>query len=513
MCIACVLAVLFAPAAARAVDAEQISPAPIVRVDMFKNGFAVVTQDLDTQAGTADYVIDAVNSPVHGTLWVQADSPVTLKFFEREQKTGLPAPVPDADLLKSLIGTHVSITLLELDKLEGVLRSVSPDLMVIETGEGTQFVRVDEILSLSADKKLAYSTEATEMKPSIRVSLARPGTRQTVRISYLTRGISWAPSYRLDLYEKNKGRLQMTTVVRNELADIDNAEFFLISGFPSIQFKDVISPADAHTTWARFFSSLAGGSYGEPQYPAVQAQMTMNMARSMDFDGGGSSSPDIPTDDYDIHYLPAGRHSLKLNASLVLPLGDEALTYERVVQWHIPDNADIYGTLREPIPKPDESIQDDVWDAVKFDNPFTFPMTTAAIAMYQNNAFLGQAQALWSAPGQEVFTRITKAMNIKVDHAETEVPDHREQVRISGNNYTKSRVKASVQVKNNRKTKQKIIIRRRFSGKLLDAQGKPVITLMPEGATRLNERTQLEWELELDPGKEIKYEYTFDVIF
>lgn len=453
--------------ASAAETAKQVK-APIVRVDMFKNGFAVVTHELAAEAGVAQYIIDGLQNPVHGTLWVQSEEPVTMKFFIRQEIESKQSVMSSRDILDSLIGEWVLIRLMNEEEVDGILRGVTADtqLVILESEDGTLLVKADEIMGLEADRKIKYTEnkETKIAKPSILLTTGAVRRNQKITISYLTRGISWAPSYRLDLSDKNKGRLQMKTVVRNEMMSMDNAEFFLISGFPSIKFKDVSSPANANTSWAEFFASISGGS-GYSGAPMMQQAMSMsNVApRSMDMSGSSYAAPDIPSGDYDIHYLPAGRQSLQLNESLVLPLADEKIAYERVVEWNVVDNMDTYGNYLPPGSGPDGiDLQQDVWDAVKFDNPFAFPMTTASISMYQNNAFLGQSQALWTAPGQEVFTRITKAMNVKVDHTESEIPDMRKDVVISNHTYTKTQVKATVSVKNNRGRKDKIIIRRRL---------------------------------------------------
>jgi hypothetical protein len=505
---------LSAPRASAAGEPTVVK-APIVRVDMFKNGFAVITHEV--AAASTQILIDGLHNPAHGTMWVQSQAPVSMKFFNREEKEFKDTPLSSMEILESLKGQWVEITLANEDMAEGVLKGVTSDgaFVVLESEEGTELYKAADISGLYADKKIraSESKETTARKPSVLLT-SGSGKQQKVMISYLTRGISWAPSYRLDLFDKNKGRLQMNTVVRNELADMDNAEFFLISGFPSIKFKDVSSPANANTSWSQFFSALSGSSYSS--YPGAMAQqMVMNAPRSMDFaESSAFDAPDVPTGDFDVHYMPAGKHSLELNQALVLPLGDESISYERVIEWNIADNADAYGNFRKPGSIPDDiELMQDVWDAVKFKNPFKFPMTTAAISMYQNNAFLGQSQSSWTAPGQEVFTRITKAMNVKVDHTESEIQGKREDVRISGSTYTKTQVKATVTVKNNRGRKDKIIIRRHFSGRLLEVTGSPEKALLPEGATRLNERNKLVWETELDPGKEVQYTYTYEIVF
>ena len=62
-----------------------------------------------------------------------------------------------------------------------------------------------------------------------------------ISLRYLTHGLSWAPSYRIDITDPKSLALEQHAVIRNELTAIDGAEVRLISGYPSVQFAHVRS--------------------------------------------------------------------------------------------------------------------------------------------------------------------------------------------------------------------------------------------------------------------------------
>jgi hypothetical protein len=78
----------------------------------------------------------------------------------------------------------------------------------------------------------------------------------TISISYLAKGIAWAPSYRVGISDPKTLVLQQKAVVKNELESLEGAELQRISGFPSIQFANVTSPLSLRTTWTQFFQQL-----------------------------------------------------------------------------------------------------------------------------------------------------------------------------------------------------------------------------------------------------------------
>ena len=83
----------------------------------------------------------------------------------------------------------------------------------------------------------------------------KPETKVTLR--YLAHGLSWAPSYRIDISDPKTLALEQHAVVRNELADLTDADVRLISGYPSVQYAHVRSLLAPRTTWASFFSELS----------------------------------------------------------------------------------------------------------------------------------------------------------------------------------------------------------------------------------------------------------------
>ena len=57
-----------------------------------------------------------------------------------------------------------------------------------------------------------------------------------------------------------------------------------------------------------------------------------------------------------------------------------------------------------------------------------------------------------------------------------------------------------------------LVIRRRFSGELLRADGEPKSTLREEGVYSVNKRNELLWTLTLKPGEERKLTYRYTVL-
>ena len=65
---------------------------------------------------------------------------------------------------------------------------------------------------------------------------------------------------------------------------------------------------------------------------------------------------------------------------------------------------------------------------------------------------------------------------------------------------------------NHRKETIALVIRRRFSGELLKAEGDPKASLSAEGVVSVNKRNELLWSLPLKAGEEKKLKYSYTVL-
>lgn len=97
----------------------------------------------------------------------------------------------------------------------------------------------------------------------------------------------------------------------------------------------------------------------------------------------------------DLHYQPVGSRSLEQGDSLAFRVAKADASYERIVEWFVPDTRDATG---RPVDDYDrrqhrELYQDAAWDAIRFSNPLPFPMTTGPAMVTEKGRFLGRERA------------------------------------------------------------------------------------------------------------------------
>lgn len=527
-----------------AVIAAEETPAKsgIVSVGMFKNGLAYIKRELKVP-GPGTYVVSDVPEPVHGTWWVQSDAQIETRVTRREVSEPLRSD-SNVDFQKMLAGKQVTIHFREgqIPPATGKVESVADGkdaawnrsyerprydywnyynnpgqppvaspfrYLVLQTETGRVFVDSGMIAYLKTDGK-----DDVVIKQKKPVLIFTADKAATITISYLTKGMAWAPNYRVDISDPKTLTIEQGAVVKNELSDIDGAELQLISGFPSVHFGHVLSPMTPGTSWASFFSQLnqrfssGDASLSNAVYQQAIQSNDPGIGRGVDL----SAAP--AGEGVDVYYHSIGPRTMQEGDSLALTVAKDKAAYQRIVEWLIPDTRNEFGQYIEEYQRRQnqEKFDDTPWDSLRFRNPFKFPMTTAPATVVSGDRFNGQQMSYWVNPGEETCLHVTKALSVRTRNIEREEAGNRDTVFIAGSSYIKTTVKCDITVNNHRKEDITLVIRRNFSGDLIAADGEPKKNLREEGAYSVNVRNELVWNVVLKPGEEKSFSYRYSVM-
>ena len=527
--------------------AEETAVHPqIDSVGLFKNGLCVVKCSF-TADRAGDFVWHEPPRTVHGTFLIESEGTVTVRSTMRKADNSDEASLPTGNLQADLAGAEVKLTLApdETKTVATVTGKVwtmpeakprprvwsSQDgasdpyarnanypgaavpvpstggFLVLDGDKGRDFIALGRIARLEVLHPGA-ARKRQEDKPAMIFTLAKSGP---VKISYLTRGASWAPAYFVDLTDAKNLRIRQTAVVKNELMPLPSAELSLISGYPNVEFGHVDSPLWQGGSLAAFFQQI--GNKPHARGGAMSQQIVSNVT----YNGADLGAP-LPAGDeagatsQDLHFESLGKRTLELGDALSLDVASGETAYERVVEWAIADKRDAYGNyLHTSRGEPTESS--DAWDSVIFQNPLKFPMTTASATIREGGQFRGQSQSNWTNPGQRSCLHITKALSLQTDHTEIEESGKREnEIWIGGRRYYRTTLKAEATARNFRGAPVTLLMKAQFSGALIEAEEKPSDTLRREGVFSVNPRHELEWKLTLKPGAEKKVVYRYTVL-
>ena len=539
-----------------AADESVVKPG-IDSVGLFKNGIAVVRASFPVD-GPGNYRWDHIPQVIHGTFWVESDGEVSVLSTTRRVEETDESGTPTGFLQQDLAGKEVAITLRQNNPavspvsttITGTVWSVPPrpvirqwdtnyaslnpstgsywwwngnrqmasqptsppgNFLILVDGSGNRrYVDMGSIAAVEA-KGPSGAIQRQVEKPVLIFNVRKaPAQGGVVRVTWLTKGLAWMPSYRVDLGQDKSLRISQNAVIRNESDALDGTEIQLISGFPSVQFGSVDSPIWQGTTLASFFQQINQSAEGSLNRNVLSQQMVYSNAMAMP--GTAVSMPELKEQgeaSNDIHYESIGKHSLKSGDSLAVDIASASTTYERVVEWVVPDGRDERGRYASR----NSSLPDEMaWDAVRFKNPFKFPMTTAASLVTEDGKFRGQNQTEWVNPGQQACLRITRALSVQTESSEVEEEGKREIVYIGGDDYRRTIIKGRLLARNYRGQEITMTIRREFSGKLVEADGNPESKLRAQGVFSVNPRRQLDWTIKIPAGGEKELTYRYEVL-
>ncbi len=498
--------------------------AGITGIGLFKNGLAIVRRTVTVPAGGRTE-LSILPEPVHGTLWLSSETPVEARITTRIVSEALPSE-PSEGLQSDLAGKSVTVSFREpgLPPVRG--RAVTgttparardqapppggarPGYLVLETDSGVVWVELSMIGTLQIDGQQAG---VKRRRPVLELSAASTGKAVAVVMSYVTKGIGWAPAYRIDLSAATTLRIAEQAVVRNELEDLRDVELELISGFPNVSFAHVLSPFAPRTTWAEFFERV-GARFAPDRGVASNVISQSLQLPGSDQDGALPIAP--AAEGVDLHYHSIGRRTLAEGDALLLEIAAAEAEYSRIVEWRIPDGRSgdgrpigAYALRADP-----ERFEDAPWDAVTFRNPLPKPLTTAPVMFVAGDRFQGQSTTSWADPGEEVTLRVTKALRVRTRGVEVEDPDDQDLVWIGGVGHRVVRVRGSLGVDNHRNEPVTLHVRREFTGTLLEADAEARESEREEPLPSLNPRKELLWNVTVAAGAQLTLRYRYEVL-
>lgn len=514
----------------------------IVRVALFKNGLGYFdsTAELPEDATTVEF--GRLPVPSHGTFWVGYPEEVKVRgLFTRmaEVETGERAQSL-RDMLAANVGRKVTVfgagdpvggTILAVIKpsqaeapspyvmsaLPAPGRRPNRALLLLKTETGVVTLNADSLSRVDiVGSDISSSAGSTEKRPELRIELERPAGGKPVSVSYLARGITWAPSYFIDISDGKTARLTAKALVVNEVADLEGVRLELITGFPNIQFAEISSPVAMAQKLEGFMNALVRGRSEERRRSVVMQQRAV-MSNAAWFE----AAPGRPTPSYstaapgaaaeDLFFYPVEDVTLRREETAYLPLFTVEASYYHVYTWKVPDYLDENERYRRERESEDRSSGQEVWHACRLTNGGKTPWTTAPAQFVKDGRFVGQDICYYTASGAETTVRINQAVNLAADEAEFEVERERNASRLYGYSYDLVTVNGELKLRSRLDKTVRVEVTKELSGEVIEASDEARDVPTAKGLRRANPRHKLVWNIEMEPGEERTLKYVYKV--
>lgn len=525
----------------------------IERVALFKNGlgYFVSTGSLPERETTIR--IGQLPVPVYGTFWVGYSDDVKVKrLVTALEEVEVRQPTQNVgQLVLANAGAHAAVRLglEEKDLIEGIIRKpVTPDstleppspyqmgirgaadpygrslpipsganTVLIDTANGVVALNTGSIVRADfTNKVIRDSIIVSHKRPYLRVELDQPSPKGLISLSYLARGITWCPSYQIDLSDAENALFTANALVVNEAADLDQVNLDLVTGFPNIKFGEVLSPVSMSQSLVDFLNSLGSGrtEAGRGGHVMLQQAVLLNAPVFERNEG-------IPTSVYstaaqgavseDLFLYPVKRFSLRRGETAYVPLFSANMPYRHTYTWKIEDSLDAEDRYRREEERTDGKTAEEVWHSCRLRNTLKMPLTTAAAQFVSHGQFNGQDMCYYTPPAGETTIRINRAMNILAEQAEYEVERKRNAASFYGYSYDLVRVRGELKIRSRLEKTVSLEITKEFSGELLESTSGAKDVMTAKGLKKVNPKHVLSWGFDIKAEEEQKLFYVYQV--
>lgn len=517
-------------------DPQRVRPT-VKQITLFKNGLAYVELEVKVPKNDGWVQVIPPSLPLHGSYWVAYD-PAQLAVKESvAERVKIAEEIP-ADSIPALLRANVGRdmilkagdqefggTLISYPGTEaaGAPHSTWPGeeipepqpgtLVLLKTYRGTVALNPASVTQVVFEGAVAAADKVARTRDEnrLRVRVEKAAEGATFVVQYLTHGVAWAPSYRLDLSDDGKAVLQARTDVLDDAMDLEGVPTTLVSGFPNLRFVHVPGALAMQTRLDEFTQLLAQ----EPQQPMRREQVMQQSVYSNASFASEQGLAEVTTQGFtgeareDMFLSVLGPVTLKKGGRGNYPLFSAEVPCEQVFRWEIADymNAQGYYQQREERTQPEE-----VWHSLRVSNVTNSPWTTAPVTVMKGGAVLGQDVCFYTPAGGKSLVKVTKALNIRAEQQEHEVERKREAERLYGSDYDLVTIEGTLYLCSYKPHDVTVEISKTLSGDLQKADENPNVVKLGRGLLQVNPVNRINWRLTLAAGKELKVGYTYKVL-
>jgi hypothetical protein len=525
----------------------------IERIALFKNGLGYATAVAAIPDKATNVTIGQLPVPSYGTFWVGYSKDVKVRHLVTSMETNdvIATPPGVDEMLRLNPGRSVLLHVSsgpngEQATISGVVQAApimplveppSPYFMdyrnprpyeyaypqsaqtaavLIQTERGIVAINPNTVAQaeFAGNGPLRMATNHLK-RPTIRMELEQPASGEKFSVSYLARGITWVPSYRIDISDDKTAQFSAEAQIINEMTDIESAQVELVTGFPNIQFPDLPNPVAMSQPLADFLRSLAAGraegSANRVNFMGQQQALTMNSYNPSEGDAvpvPAYSAAEQGQSAEDLFLYPVAKFSLKKGETATIPLFSAEMAYRHLYTWKISDQLDGDNSRQRG---PEGKAAEEVWHVCRLANSAKMPLTTAVAEFVKNGQFVGQDTCYYTAAGVETSIRINRAMNVQAEQAEVEIERKRNAANFYGYGYDLVKLTGELKIRNRTEKAIDLEISKELSGEVLEKSHNAKDVQTARGLKQVNPKHNLTWLTSAKAGEEVKITYSYQL--
>ena len=401
------------------------------RVALFKNGYSQVSL-LGELPANKRVELRGLPVPVAGSLWWHLPAGAKLVQVEgsiREREVAA-ANYSTEQLLAANVGKSVRLVMSGGQVYEGVLTRQplpEPAALTYPNHSGSvkqqrlsqqapvflknahgelQEVALGSVLSVSFAEPPAVPM-AKELQPLLTMELQEPAAGGALRVECLAGGLSWSPSYRLDISGEATASLSCMAIIANDMVDLEQVHLELVTGDPELGSDGLpISPLTRLHSMANRDDAYRARSMFVKEAPSWKAK---------DADDEG--------DDDDESFCEAVTRTQELYHYAIPNFSAQKdSTVAREIFTQTPACRHLYTCDLSPHQRAENEAT--VWHCVALTNNASWPWSPGTLVCYSGDKLLARTSLKATAPGQETRLRLATTPEIKVTQREVQIAIH-----------------------------------------------------------------------------------------
>lgn len=505
---------------------------PVQHVTVFKNGKSLLYKSGKILTGNSRYSMTELPEALYGTYWVESPGGELSSVFAAVDSVVAADPtIGPAEILRKNLGKQLIVYVASSSGsgdmvLQGVGERIFTDLnraeyLVIKTKDGRwSTVNIYHIRTFEILDAPDFNITAKKAIKHLDFNFKTNKTEQEIGLSYLVEQLGWVPVYRLELNDKTKGRLSLRAEIANNAEDLGDVEMRLAVGIPNFAF------ATKKSLLVDFFSygetmdlGMELNPYRGNQMMSAQGRISNQMLNNDPeyFDGlfnpeRNNGADGSQAEDFYFYTIRPGK--LPKNSRLQYPVFETDIQPMHYYACNLPGSNSQQPSYYSSKNTSDIEEKIPVTHFVEFKNTTAYPWTTGIVNLLSQNSAglqpLSQDMLPYAAPGATCRVKIAETPEIRVTQAEGDVDRQENAKKFFSTSYDKVKIEAQVYAVNYKTESVTLKIRRSIEGAPLSTEQKWT-TKQEQATLRVNPSHLLEWVIELKPGEERKWTYSYEV--
>jgi len=356
---------------------------------------------------------------------------------------------------------------------------------ILRTLENDILLPIEAVHSIKInDMKTRIMREVTQQEREKRVDFQFANANRLIDIemAYFRTGISWIPTYQLNLKPKHVTLTLQASVVNNA-EDLINVPLELVTGVPQFQFREQFSP---------MLFTAPDMSVEQTLHRAYDIEIDTT-AETVDTEQALSDMQAEQANDIFVYRIPA--RTLLNGEKAVFPLMQVRAPFKHVYTWNIhikhPKAADLKADKRGTLPL--RTTQNDIWHKLELTNETKQPWVTGSVLIESNGQRFSQMVLSHTAPGGSVLLPLHKATDIHKQISQREIQRQVKDYKVGDNQYTRIDRQLRLSVTNHKDTDALIEVNLMLGG---------IVDRVPAGAEKIEKSfNPNDWtEYEGDPS-------------